>query len=61
MTDWEAVARARGLEIPRADLERVTKPLAALEEAFRPLLKDLSPLMEPDFELHIDSGPGGDR
>jgi hypothetical protein len=56
MTDWAAVARARGLEIPEAELERVTKPLAALEETFRPLLKDLTPLMEPDFELHLDGG-----
>ena len=56
MTDWAALARARGLEIPEADLERLAKPLASLEETFRPLLKTLTPLMEPDGELHLEGG-----
>ena len=56
MTDWAAVARARGLEIPEVEIERLVKPLAGLEEAFRPLLKGLTPLMEPDGELHLEGG-----
>ena len=56
MTDWAAVARARGVDIPEADLERLVKPLAGLEETFRPLVNGLTPLMEPDFELHLDGG-----
>ena len=53
MTDWAAIARARGLDLSPDELERLTKPLASLEETFRPLLKQLTPLMEPDLELHI--------
>ena len=53
MTDWAAIARARGLDLPADELESLTKPLASLEETFRPLLKELTPLMEPDLELHI--------
>jgi hypothetical protein len=44
------------LEIPEAELERLAKPLASLEETFRPLLKGLTPLMEPDGELHLEGG-----
>ena len=54
MTDWAAVARARGIEIPESAEARLTGPLSALEETFRPLVKTLSPLMEPDLELHLD-------
>ena len=56
MTDWAAVARARGLRIPDPELERLVKPLASLEETFRPLLTGLTPLMEPDCELHLEGG-----
>jgi hypothetical protein len=56
MTDWAAVARARGLEIPEAELERLAKSLASLEETFRPLVNELTPLMEPDGELHLERG-----
>ena len=56
MTDWAAVARARGMDLPEAELERLAKPLAGLEETFRPLLKGLTPLMEPDCELHLEGG-----
>ena len=56
MTDWAAVARARGMEIPQDEMERLAKPLAGLEETFRPLLKGLTPLMEPDCELHLEGG-----
>ena len=56
MTDWAAVARARGMEIPDAEQERLAKSLASLEETFRPLLRGLTPLMEPDCELHLEDG-----
>lgn len=42
MTDWNAIAEARGLDIPREDVAKLAPVLEALEEAFRPLLKDLS-------------------
>ena len=35
MTDWKALAVARG--IPAADIDRILAPLAALETVFRPL------------------------
>ena len=47
MKDWRLLAKAGGLDIPSAELERVIDPLTALEEAFRPLVKDLSPELEP--------------
>ena len=42
MTDWNAIAEARKLDIPPEDVAKLTPVLAALEEAFRPLLKELS-------------------
>ena len=37
MTDWNAIAEARKLDIPPEDLAQITPTLDALEEAFRPL------------------------
>jgi hypothetical protein len=54
MKNWEAIAQAHGLNLSARDLERVAPPLAALEEIFRPLVKQLSPDMEPDLELYLD-------
>jgi hypothetical protein len=47
MTDFKAIARARGLDIPEAELDRVARPLETLEAAFRPLTADLPPSLEP--------------
>ena len=41
MRDWKAMAKASGIEIDSVE------PLEALEAAFRPLVKDLAPGMEP--------------
>ena len=54
MKNWEAIAQAHGLNLSARDLERVAPPLAALEAVFRPLVKELTPGMEPDLELHLD-------
>jgi len=51
--DWKNIAQAHGLELSPRELDRVTAPLAALEQAFRPLVKSLSPADEPDPELRI--------
>jgi hypothetical protein len=56
MKNWVGIAQAHGLDIPASDLERVAPPLAALEETFRPLVKQLTPDLEPDFELHLGEG-----
>jgi hypothetical protein len=53
-TDWEALAKARGFEIPGADLDRVVKPLRALERRFRPLAADLSFDMDPATTFRAD-------
>jgi hypothetical protein len=54
MKNWEAIAQAHGLNLSARDLERIVPPLAALEEVFRPLVKQLTPDMEPAVELHLD-------
>jgi len=43
MKDWKAIARAQGFEM--GDVA----PLEGLERAFRPLVQDLSPELEPDI------------
>jgi len=47
--NWQAMAQARGLEIPAAELERIAPALDALEQAFRPLADRLPPELEPSF------------
>ena len=47
MTDFPALARARGFNIPEDELAAVASPLQALESAFRPLVSDLPSLLEP--------------
>jgi hypothetical protein len=45
--DWKKIARASGLTISEADLERVAPALDALEAAFRPLARTLQRELEP--------------
>jgi hypothetical protein len=47
MTDWKALARARQLNIPEPEVERLAAPLDALEAAFRPLARALPHDVEP--------------
>jgi hypothetical protein len=42
MTDWKAIAEARGLDIPPEQIAKIAPTLDALEEAFQPLLAQLS-------------------
>jgi hypothetical protein len=51
--DWKNIAQAHGLNLPPHELDRVTGPLAALEQTFRPLAQSLKPGDEPDPELHL--------
>ena len=50
MRDWEAMAKARGLQIPSRELDRVPGPLRALEEVFRPLAADIPPTTVPSTD-----------
>jgi hypothetical protein len=45
--DWKAIARAHAIEVSDEELERIVGTLNALEEAFRPLTKDLPASLEP--------------
>jgi hypothetical protein len=51
MTDWTALARARGLDIPAVAVERIAPSLEALEQAFRPLPGKLDFAAEPAVTL----------
>ena len=53
MKNWVAIAQAHGLTLTAGELDRSAPPLAALEETFRPLVKQLTPDLEPDVELHL--------
>jgi len=48
MKDWRAIAKAGGIEIDSVE------PLEILEAAFRPLVKDLTPGVEPATELRLE-------
>jgi hypothetical protein len=54
MRDWVTIAKANGLDLSARELDRIATPLAALEETFRPLIKDLTPDTEPAFEFHME-------
>ena len=47
MKNWTALAEASGLDIPDREMERLIEPLNALEQAFRPLVNNLPPDLEP--------------
>jgi hypothetical protein len=47
MKDWRAIVKASGIEADATGLDRIAEPLEALEAAFRPLVKDLAPGVEP--------------
>lgn len=54
MKDWTSLAKARGLDIPAKDLDRIAQPLQALEEVFRPLVRNLAPEQEPAAAFRAD-------
>ena len=56
MKDWKAIAKAAGSPLTGKDLDRAIQPLEALEETFRPLVKDLTPNLEPCVEFRVEAG-----
>jgi hypothetical protein len=56
MRDWKGIAKASNIDIPDADINRVTDPLNTLEAAFRPLVKDLRFDLEPATVFHSEDG-----
>jgi len=56
--DWKKIARASGLAIPDAALERIAQSLDALEADFRPLARALPPETEPAVAFQVcPNGP----
>jgi hypothetical protein len=53
MKNWTSIAQAHGLALSARELDRLAESLGALEETFRPLVKQLTPDLEPDLELHL--------
>jgi hypothetical protein len=54
MRDWNSIAKATLPDISPQDLARLVEPLSALEEVFRPLVRDLRPDLEPATGLHFE-------
>ncbi|HMC62787.1 MAG TPA: hypothetical protein VKJ01_26575 [Candidatus Solibacter sp.] len=54
MKDWRAIAQAYGLPRSAAELDRIALSLDALEEAFRPLVADLTPGLEPCVQFSAE-------
>jgi hypothetical protein len=54
MRDWKALAKAQGIDIPAEELERAVAPLNEMEEIFRSLVRDLSPEIEPAFDVRLE-------
>ena len=57
MKNWKAIAQAGGLEVSAEELDRIVGPLDALEETFRPLVKDLTVDLEPATGMCGEEGP----
>lgn len=55
MTDWKAIALARGLQIPASEFESISARLHAVELVFRPLLRNLAPDLDPAPVFHADA------
>jgi len=53
MADWKGIAKARGLDLPPPDLDRVADALDRLQQTFGPLAKQLTFEVEPATTLHI--------
>lgn len=50
--DWKKIAKASGMTIPEAALERIAQSLDGLEAEFRPLARALAAETEPATAFH---------
>lgn len=53
MTEWTAIANARGLDLSPAELDRIASVLGQMESVYRPLVQELTPQVEPSTEFQI--------
>ena len=60
MNNWAGIGQANGLTLSAGELDAIVGPLTALEETFRPLVQQLTPDLEPDFELHLPGVGAGE-
>ncbi len=58
MTDWKAVAGARGLQLSEAELAKLGSAMEALEPAYQALLAKLTPEIEPVVILSEEAVEG---
>jgi len=56
--DWKKIARASGLTIPAADVDRIAPALDALETAFRLLVRAIGPETDPAVVFRADTEDG---
>lgn len=56
MTDWLALAKARGVRASGEELERMAEVLAALDGAFAPLAREIPLETEPAFVFRLGNG-----
>jgi hypothetical protein len=54
MKDWRAIAKAHGLDLSARELDRIAPALEALEAAFRPLVRELTPGIEPAVAFSVE-------
>jgi hypothetical protein len=50
--DWKAIAVANGLNLKDAELDRIASVLSALDETMQPLVRSLTPDVEPASVFH---------
>ncbi len=53
MKNWKKIAEGSNVGIPEPDLDRITPALDALEDAFRPLTKEIPHDMEPAVAFYV--------
>jgi hypothetical protein len=56
MTDWHAVAQARGVKISESEIERMAEALRRLEEVLQPVVHDLPHSLDPAITFRADPG-----
>jgi hypothetical protein len=55
LRDWRAIAQASGIALTEGELDGVVQPLERLDQTFRPLVKDLTPDIDPVLEMDAEA------
>ena len=54
MNDWKSIARATGVSSSETELDALTAPLISLEQTFRPLIRELTPDLDPAVAFNAE-------